>query len=136
MIHMRMLLVALLGAMTAAGQQAPIAGSAIDVTRDVMVTMRDGVKLATDIYRPAGGGRFPVLLTRTPYNKETGADNLQAFAARGYVVVVQDVRGRYHSEGHWVPIRDDPNDGFDTAKWIGAQEWYDVGIGTFGSSYN
>ena len=54
---------------------------------------------------------------------------------RGYVVVIQDVRARYKSEGHWRPIRDDPNDGFDTAKWIGAQPWFDGHLGTVGTSY-
>jgi putative CocE/NonD family hydrolase len=114
----------------------------VTVTRNVMIAMRDGVKLAADLYQPARNGaivpgKFPALLTRTPYNKE-GADpaaEARAFAARGYVVVMQDVRGRYQSEGRWVPIRDDPNDGFDTAKWIGAQPWCDGGIGTFGTSY-
>ncbi len=111
----------------------------ITVTRDVMVPMRDGVKLATDLYRPSRNGvpvegKFPALMTRTPYNKETNP-GAKAFAAKGYVVIVQDVRGRYHSEGHWIPIKDDPNDAFDTAKWIGAQPWFEGGIGTFGSSY-
>jgi uncharacterized protein len=108
----------------------------VTVTRDVMVTMRDGVKLATDIYRPAGNGKLPVLMTRTPYNKEGGAGEARTYAAAGYAVVVQDVRGRYKSEGRWIPIKDDPQDGFDTAKWIGQQPWFGGGIGTYGSSYN
>jgi putative CocE/NonD family hydrolase len=103
--------------------------------------MRDGVHLGTDIYRPARNGvlvegKFPVLLERTPYNKDGGAATANYFVARGYIVVLQDVRGRYKSEGHWRPIRDDPNDGFDTAKWIGAQPWSDGSIGTLGSSYD
>ena len=113
---------------------------------NVMVPMRDGVKLATDIYRPAHNGapvdgKFPTLLLRTPYNKTERAAfpgdfaTAQFFVPRGYVVVVQDVRGRYRSEGHWRPLQDDPNDGFDTAQWIGAQPWSDGGIGTMGSSY-
>jgi putative CocE/NonD family hydrolase len=109
-------------------------------SKNVMVAMRDGVKLATDIYSPARNGqpvtdKFPVILVRTPYNKEAGAAGSDYFVARGYVVVRQDVRGRYKSEGRWVPIRDDPNDGFDTAKWIGEQPWFDGNIGTMGSSY-
>ena len=109
----------------------------VTVTNDVMVTMRDGVKLATDLYRLAGSeGKLPVLMTRTPYNKDAAAGEARAYAASGYVVVVQDVRGRYKSEGRWVPIRDDPQDGFDTAKWIGEQPWFGGGIGTYGSSYN
>jgi hypothetical protein len=109
--------------------------------KGVMVAMRDGVKLATDIYRPgangaAVNGKFPALLERTPYGKERGADAAaQYYVPRGYVLVRQDVRGRYQSEGRWRPIVDDPNDGSDTAAWIGAQSWSDGGIGTMGSSY-
>src|SRR5450432_4234563 len=110
--------------------------------KNVIVAMRDGVKLAADIYRPAANGaavegKFPVLLERTPYGKGAAAVNAAAqfFVPRGYVVVVQDVRGRYQSEGRWRPIVDDPNDGSDTAAWIGAQPWSDGGIGAMGSSY-
>ncbi len=120
------------------------AGRRYDVVafKNVMVPMRDGVKLATDIYRPAANGaavegKFPVLLDRTPYGKERAATAAaQYFVPRGYVVVMQDVRGRYRSEGRWRPIVDDPNDGHDTAAWIGAQSWCDGGIGTMGSSYD
>src|SRR5689334_582663 len=110
------------------------------VTRNVMVAMRDGVKLATDVYRPARNGavepgKFPALLTRTPYSKDAAAAEARGFAAKGYVVLVQDVRGRYQSEGRWFPIRDDPNDGFDTAQWIGSQPWCNGSIGTIGTSY-
>ena len=110
-------------------------------TKNVMVAMRDGVRLGTDIYRPARNGvpvegKFPTLLERTPYNKDGAAATANYFVARGYVVVMQDVRGRYQSEGHWRPIRDDPNDGFDTATWIGAQPWSNESIGTLGSSYD
>jgi putative CocE/NonD family hydrolase len=105
------------------------------VSKNVMVPMRDGVKLATDIYRPAGDGRYPVIMERTPYNKDAVVAAARYLVPRGYAVVAQDVRGRYKSEGRWVPIHDDPNDGFDTAKWIAAQPWCDGGIGTMGSSY-
>jgi putative CocE/NonD family hydrolase len=109
--------------------------------KDLMIAMRDGVKLATDIYRPARSGaavegKFPVILERTPYGKNRAAGVANYFTPRGYVVVLQDVRARYGSEGHWRPLRDDPNDGFDTAKWIGAQPWCDGGIGTVGTSYD
>ena len=113
----------------------------VAVMKNVMIGMRDGIKLATDIYRPARNGaaiegRFPVLLERTPYRKDRAAAEVaQYFVPRGYVVIVQDVRGRYQSEGRWRPIVDDPNDGFDTAAWIGAQAWSDGGIGTMGTSY-
>src|SRR4029077_10595368 len=103
--------------------------------------VRDGTKLATDLHRPSRGGaaeagRFPALLMRTPYNKsERAASFAQYFASRGYVVVVQDVRARYKSEGHWRPLYDDGRDGYDTADWIGHQAWSDGGIGTLGTSY-
>ncbi len=100
-----------------------------------MVPMRDGVRLATDIYLPASQGKFPVILTRTPYNKVPSAAALQFFVKAGYAVVTQDVRGRYASEGRWIPIKNDPEDGFDTAKWIGEQPWCNGNIGTVGSSY-
>lgn len=109
-------------------------------TKNVMVPMRDGVKLATDIYFPARDGarvegKFPVVLERTPYNKAAGSTAAAHLVPHGYIVIFQDVRGRYKSEGRWRPIRDDPNDGFDTAKWIGAQPWCSGSIGTMGSSY-
>jgi uncharacterized protein len=112
----------------------------VSETEDVMIVMRDGVKLAADIYRPTQNGqliegRFPVILLRTPYNKQGSAQIGSSFVPHGYVVVLQDVRGRYKSEGHWRPHFADPNDGFDTTQWIGSQPWCDGGIGTLGSSY-
>jgi putative CocE/NonD family hydrolase len=106
-----------------------------------MITMRDGVKLAADVYRPAKDGqaaeeRLPTLLTRTPYNKGNG-DSTEAkyYAARGYNVVTNDVRGRFASEGTWRLIADDPKDGFDVVEWIAAQPWSNGKIGTYGTSY-
>ena len=112
----------------------------IDVTKNVMIPMRDGVRLAMDIYRPALNGRpapgkFPVILERTPYNKDGIAAWARYFVPRGYTAIGQDVRGRYASEGNWRPHRDDNNDGYDTAKWIGEQPWCDGKIGTVGTSY-
>ena len=108
------------------------------VSKNIMVPMRDGVRLATDVYRPAvngvpAPGKFPTILERTPYGKTAGWATY--FVSHGYVVVAQDVRGRFDSEGSWRPHRDDGNDGFDTAKWIGEQPWSDGGIGTVGTSY-
>ncbi len=127
----------------AARAAEPVVALAYSVTiaKDIMIPMRDGVRLAADIYRPskdgvAAEGRFPALLMRTPYDKALRAPSFASyFTTRGYVVVVEDVRGRYHSEGHWRPLTDDPNDGYDTAKWIGQQPWSDGGIGTLGTSY-
>ena len=121
--------------------QAQTAASAdISEEKDVMIPMRDGVKLAADIYRPAHDGKavegkFPVILMRTPYDKETTPAVPTFLVAHGYIVVLQDVRGRYKSEGHWMALATDPADGFDTAKWIGEQPWCDGSIGTMGSSY-
>jgi putative CocE/NonD family hydrolase len=133
------LLVAL-AACAAAGAEGA-ATPEVAVTRDVMITMRDGVRLAADVYRPARDGvategRFPALLMRTPYSKAVRAPAFaNYFAAHGYAVVVEDVRGRYQSEGRWRPMYDDGTDGYDTAEWIGHQSWSDGGIGTLGTSY-
>src|SRR5262249_17586828 len=110
------------------------------VEKDVKIAMRDGVRLAADLYRPARGGkpasgRFPALLTRTPYDKTGAKTEGQYYAARGYVVVANDVRGRYASEGTWRLIVDDPRDGFDVVEWIAGQDWSDGKVGTFGTSY-
>jgi hypothetical protein len=99
------------------------------------IPMRDGVRLEADVFLPAEAGKFPTLLERTPYGKGRDAEIAAYFVPHGYAVVIQDVRGRYESEGRWRPIQDDPNDGFDTAKWIGAQPWSDGSIGTIGTSY-
>ena len=110
------------------------------VEKNVMVSMRDGVHLAADIYRPARNGsvvsgRFPTLLTRTPYNKDGAGSEGHYYAERGYVVVCNDVRGRYASEGTWRLIDDDPDDGYEIVEWIARQDWSDGKIGTFGTSY-
>ncbi len=112
----------------------------VSVQSNVMVAMRDGVKLATDIYLPAKAdvveeGKFPVILTRTPYGKASGASFGKYFAARGYVFVVQDTRGRYASEGVWHWMTDDGRDGTDCAAWIAQQPWSDGKIGMVGTSY-
>src|SRR5215470_5239714 len=109
--------------------------------RNVMVVMSDGVKLATDVYLPArnGGianGRFAAIVERTPYNKNDVSPALvEYFVSRGYAVVMQDVRGRYGSEGRWRPIKDDGPDGADLLKWIGEQAWSNGKVGSMGTSY-
>ena len=133
---------AVLGSAVARAQAPAGAGPAgISTERDVMIPMRDGMRLAADVSRPSTGGvpepgRFPVILMRTPYNKATREPDLvKLFVPEGYAVVVEDVRGRYGSEGHWHLLRDDPNDGYDTAKWVGSQPWSNGRIGTVGTSY-
>lgn len=112
----------------------------VHLESSVMVAMRDGVQLATDIYRPATGdeplaGQFPVVLTRTPYNKGGNRRFGEYFAARGYVFVAQDTRGRYGSEGVWHWLTDDGPDGVDAAAWIADQPWSNGKIGMIGTSY-
>src|SRR5687767_2887407 len=89
----------------------------------VRVPMRDGIQLSTHVFRPEGPARqLPVLLIRTPYGK--GADLLpgyRVFIESGYAVVVQDVRGRYASEGVFRPPVQEENDGDDTIRWIARQ---------------
>src|SRR5215831_6228854 len=82
-----------------------------------MVAMRDGVKLGTNIYLPEGPGPWPVVLQRTPYNKDVLGSSGGVWTSRGYVIVVQDVRGKFKSEGTYRPFQDDVNDGYDTVEW-------------------
>ncbi|HEX5325443.1 MAG TPA: CocE/NonD family hydrolase, partial [Acetobacteraceae bacterium] len=116
----------------------------------VLVPMRDGVRLATDVYLPDGAGPFPVILERTPYGRHlpsrseiTATDRTPAsraelatgFMTNGYAVVYQDTRGRYGSEGRFVKYLSDAEDGFDTCAWLRAQPWCDGRICTMGLSY-
>jgi putative CocE/NonD family hydrolase len=122
---------------------------------NVRVAMRDGVHLATDVYRPAHGGvalagRFPAILERTPYGRnvtyfrditaanptpKTRAEVAAYYARHGYVVILQDCRGRHDSEGEFVKYLSEGDDGFDTCRWLAAQPWSDGHIGTMGLSY-
>lgn len=102
---------------------------------DVPVPMRDGVHLSTDIYLPDAKGRFPVLLARTPYDNAGYITKGRAMASRGYVLVAQDCRGRYDSDGEFYPWHNDADDGHDTLEWIGRQKWCDGKIGMVGGSY-
>src|SRR5947209_5145754 len=105
------------------------------VQTNVLVPMRDKVQLATDLYVPAGGGRFPALLCRTPYDKTGEKANGAYFSAHGYVYVAQDTRGRYASEGTWKFLADDARDGEEAVNWIARQPWSDGKVGTIGTSY-
>jgi uncharacterized protein len=103
----------------------------------VAMTTRDGVKLFADIYRPRAEGKYPVILMRTPYDKSVGWAAGPAFqlAAHGYVAVVQDVRGRYTSEGEWYPFRHEAADGYDTVEWVAALPYSNGKVGMMGGSY-
>src|SRR5260370_19594999 len=105
------------------------------VERDVPAKMRDGGILKADIYRPRADGKYPVLLQRTPYdNNNTRSFGMKA-AARGYVVVVQDVRGRFTSEGEGYPFRHELQDGYDTVEWAAALPQSNGKVRMFGGSY-
>jgi len=120
------------------------------IDENIMVPMRDGVKLATDVYRPAKVGQWPVLLTRVTYNKdlrfpvpqlrekriflELTLDSERVVQA-GYVIVAQDTRGRYASEGEFTPFLHEAEDGADTIAWAASQPWSTGKVGMFGVSY-
>lgn len=105
------------------------------VERGVAAKMRDGVILRADIYRPKADAKFPVLLQRTPYNKDGEADFGLSAASHGYVVIIQDVRGRYTSDGDWYTFKNESNDGYDTVEWAAALPYSDGKVGMFGESY-
>ena len=105
------------------------------VERGVPVKMRDGTILRADIYRPNAPGKFPILLTRTPYDKNNDLEFSLKAVARGYVVINQDVRGRYSSEGEWYPFLHEAEDGYDTIEWAAALPYSDGRVGMYGGSY-
>jgi putative CocE/NonD family hydrolase len=144
----RTLLGLAIGALAAAGLAAAQGDSTdakyeVVVAKNIMVPMRDGVKLATDVYMPARDGmpvegKFPVLVSRTPYGKEPGPGSpnvARLFAEHGYVAAVQDCRGRYASQGAFYIDVNEGKDGYDTVEWAAAQPWSNGKVGTYGGSY-
>jgi putative CocE/NonD family hydrolase len=109
---------------------------AVKIDFDVRVKMRDGVELSADLYRPEAEGRFPVILSRTPYTKTGSVKTARYFVERGYVFVAMDVRGRGDSDGEFIPYRNDGQDGYDAVEWCAAQPWSTGKVGTIGGSYN
>jgi putative CocE/NonD family hydrolase len=111
----------------------------VEVETGALATMRDGVRLSADIYRPVGAGPWPVLLMRQPYGREIASTVVYAqpawFARQGYMVVIQDVRGRGGSEGEFYPFRDDEADGFDTVAWSAGLRGSNGRVGMYGFSY-
>lgn len=118
---------------------APNIEAGIHIEKNVTVPMRDGVRLMANVYRPAEKGKFPVLIFRTPYSKDEGDPNNESTflnaVKRGYAVVIQDIRGRFNSDGVFDPYKNEGKDGFDTIEWAAVQPWSDGNIGTFGLSY-
>ena len=109
---------------------------------EVMVPMRDCVRLATDVYLPAGNGPFPAILIRLPYGKSgaglsgaVGGLMANLFQSNGYAVIVQDTRGRFRSEGEWYPLKYEAEDGINTVHWVEAQPWFNGSLGMAGGSY-
>jgi uncharacterized protein len=125
-----------LGLLASGQESAPSSGFVIE--KDVAVPMRDGVTLRADLLRPRGDSPSPVLVYRTPYGKEPALEEYTTFrhaVERGYVVVVQDVRGRYASDGEFRPYENEGRDGYDTIEWAARQPWSNGAVGTFGLSY-
>jgi len=113
---------------------------ALLIEKNLQVPMRDGVMLATDVYRPLGDGRYPVVLLRLPYNKEQPAllflaGDILRIAHAGYAVVVQDCRGTWQSGGSFSPYFQEAEDGADTIAWAAAQAWSSGAVGMMGASY-
>ena len=101
----------------------------------VAAKMRDGVTLVADVYRPQAEGKFPVLLQRTPYNRAGGAASAGEMASQGYVVILQDTRGRFDSQGEFYPFRYESQDGYDTVEWAASLPYSNGQVGMFGGSY-
>ncbi len=104
------------------------------IQHGVPVKMRDGVTLVADVYRPDSGDKFPVLLERTPYNRAGESDQSQ-LASHGYVVIIEDTRGRFDSQGEFYPFRYESQDGYDTVEWAAALPYSNGQVGMFGGSY-
>ncbi len=127
----RLLFIGMVSAALPAWAQSP----EIVIEHAVAMQTRDRVTLRADIYRPAGDGKFPVLLQRTPYNKAVADFSGRRGAARGYMVVIQDVRGRYTSEGEWYTFKHEIDDGYDAVEWAAALPNSNGKVGMFGGSY-
>src|SRR5262245_36998036 len=137
------------GTATAASAQAAVVGFSeakyeVLIERDIRIPMRDGVALVADVYHPskdgkAAGGQFPVVLIRTCYDKDNRRGiflfDASYFTKRGYVVVIEDVRGRYKSPGRFYHGIYEANDGYDTIEWVAKQPWSSGKIGMTGLSY-
>jgi putative CocE/NonD family hydrolase len=132
--------VILAGAITSATfiqrtQAVGLQSEGLTIESAVAMNTRDGVVLRADIYRPSAEGRFPTLLERTPYDRRGGGQQARDLAAAGYVVIKQDVRGRFESQGEFYPFRHESEDGYDTVEWAAALPYSNGQVGMFGGSY-
>jgi putative CocE/NonD family hydrolase len=138
-LHRLAVSAALVAAQQTLAAQTPAPDIAVE--RNVMITMRDGRHMATDVYRPRRDGvvvaeRLPVLLQRTPYDKSKAQVNAEYLARHGYVVAVQDTRGRYQSEGKFLKVQPiDATDGYDTIEWLANQPYVNGSVGMWGTSF-
>ncbi len=112
----------------------------LHIEKSLSVAMRDGIRLSTDIYRPADGGPWPAVVMRLPYNKEQPvllflSGDILRVAQAGYAVVVQDCRGTFQSEGEFNPYFQEAADGVDTIAWAAEQPWCNGAVGMMGASY-
>lgn len=122
---------------TAVAAEAELAAPEIDVQFNVRIPMRDGIELSADIYRPKEPGRYPAIVTRTPYLKRGNHETRGRYwAGQGYIYLVQDVRGRGDSDGTFYPIVNESDDGVDTYNWVARQPWSTGKVGSLGGSYN
>jgi putative CocE/NonD family hydrolase len=124
-----------LSAISARALAADAAVPEVDVSRDVPVRMRDGVVLRADVYRPRVAGALPALVQRTPYNKAVYDAHARQYAAHGYLVVMQDVRGQFASQGTFDPWIHEGTDGYDTIEWAARLTGCDGKVGMMGTSY-
>lgn len=119
-----------------AASEARSAAAAAPAQSTTAVPMRDGVRLATELFLPAGPPPFPTVVLRTPYDRTLHTAEARRLARRGFAVAVQDVRGRFGSEGGWEPFVNEGRDGFDTVEWAAAQRWSNGKVGMIGGSYS
>lgn len=131
----RSLILAALGLIATSGLLRAEEAYPVAFEGNVAMKTRDGVTLRADIYRPKADGKFPVLLERTPYNKYSNIDSGLKGAARGYVVILQDVRGRNASEGDWYPFKYESADGYDSVEWAAALPYSNGKVAMIGGSY-
>ena len=102
-----------------------------------MIPVRDGTLLSTDLYFPSTSAQFyPVILMRTPYDKKLLMEYGDYYSKQGYVMAIQDVRGKYESEGDWRPYEFEGRDGYDVIEWLASQAWSNGKVGMVGGSYS